>query len=224
METSLLECVELEPTRAADSAVIWMHGLGADGHDFPPIVPLLGLPADHGVRFVFPHAPKIPVTINGGLVMRAWYDIKGLDFDRQPDEAGVRKSAQLVSALIEREIERGIDPSRIVLAGFSQGGGIALHLGLRSEHALAGLLLLSTYLPCDGDLEQERNASNAALPIFQAHGVVDPMIQVEIGRATRDRLQELGYSVEWHEYGMQHAVIQEEAEAAGAWLQRVLGA
>ncbi len=222
-EEPLLDCVVLEPGRPADSAVIWMHGLGANGFDFPPIVPELGLGEDHGVRFVFPHAPAIPVTINQGYVMPAWYDIKGEDFERQPDEAGVRLSAARVERLVQRELDRGIEPARIVLAGFSQGGAIALHLGLRYPQRLAGLLLLSTYLACDGNLDGERSAANQDVPIFQAHGSEDPMVRFEKGLAARDRLQGLGYAVQWEEYRMQHQVVPAEISAVGTWLAGVLG-
>ncbi len=218
-DTTLLECVEVEPASTADASVIWLHGLGADGHDFPPIVPLLGLPAGHGVRFVFPHAPAIPVTINGGMIMPAWYDIRAIDLERSADEAGVRRSVERVRALLEREQERGIPAGRIVLAGFSQGGAIALHLGLRYEQRLAGLLLLSTYIACDCDLERERSSANADTPIFQAHGTLDPMVGLERGVAARERLRALGYAVEWYEYPMQHEVVVEEIEQVGAWLR-----
>ncbi|MFT4647158.1 MAG: phospholipase/carboxylesterase [Glaciecola sp.] len=218
MSTPLLECVVLEPKTDATASVIWMHGLGASGHDFPPVVPELGLPKDHGIRFLFPHAPAIPVTVNGGMVMPAWYDILAMDFDRQVDEDGVRRSAEHIQALVEREIESGIAPGRIVLAGFSQGGAIALHLGLRYPQALAGVILLSTYMACDGDLDQERSQANAEVPIFQAHGTQDPMVLLGMGEAARDRMLGLGYKVEWHTYPMQHNVVQEEITAIGAWL------
>ena len=173
--SDLLECIELPPAGEADAAVIWLHGLGADGHDFPPIVPELQLPADHGIRFLFPHAPTRPVTINGGMVMRAWYDILSMDFERRADEAGVRASAEALAALIARERERGVPSERIVLAGFSQGGAIALHEGLRHPERLGGIIALSTYLACDGDLEGERTAANQDVPIFQAHGTHEPI-------------------------------------------------
>lgn len=220
---SLLDAVVLEPGRPADAAVLWLHGLGANGHDFPPVVAELGLPADHAVRFVFPHAPSIPVTVNGGMVMPAWYDILGMDFDRRVDEAGVRRSAGQLADLITRERERGIPSERIVLAGFSQGGAIALHQGLRHPEPLAGVMALSTYIAADCDLEAERSDANRAVPIFQAHGSMDPMVIPAMGAAARERLEELGYSVEWHEYPMQHQVCQEEIEAMGAWLRGVLG-
>lgn len=221
--STLLDCVVLEPGRPADAAVIWLHGLGASGHDFPPVVAELGLPEDHAVRFVFPHAPQIPVTINGGMVMPAWYDILNMDFDqRRVDEDGVRASAARLEDLVARERDRGIPAARTVLAGFSQGGAIALHAGLRHPERLAGVLALSTYLAVDGDAEDERAASNLDVPILQCHGSQDPMVPMTKGEAARDRLRELGYEVEWEDYPMQHQVCMEEIERIGAWLRRVL--
>ena len=217
-DSPLLDCVVLEPGRPAEAAVIWMHGLGASGHDFPPVVAELGLPEDSGVRFVFPHAPSIPVTINQGHVMPAWYDILSMENGRQVDEAGVRRSADQVERLVQRERDLGIAPESILLAGFSQGGAIALHLGLRYPERLAGLLLLSTYLACDGNLDEERHAANQDIPIFQAHGTEDPMVPHELGVAARERLMRLGYGVNWHEYRMQHHVIPEEIADVGRWL------
>jgi phospholipase/carboxylesterase len=217
-----LECVELEPKGPARTAVIWLHGLGADGHDFPPLVPHLGLPEDIGARFVFPHAPRIPVTINGGMVMRAWYDITSLDLHRRHDERGVRKSAEHVRALIEREQARGIEARRIVLAGFSMGGAIALHVGLRYPERLAGILALSTYLVLGDTLAEERGEANLDVPIFQAHGEHDAMVAFERGLAARDALRELGYPVSFKSYPMQHEVCLEEAHDAGSWLGRRL--
>lgn len=221
-QDSLLDCVVLEPGRPAEASVIWLHGLGASGHDFPPIVAELGLPEDHSVRFVFPHAPSIPVTVNGGMVMPAWYDILGMDFERRVDEAGVRASAAHARALIGREEATGIQPSRIVLAGFSQGGAIALHEGLRHPEALAGILALSTYLACDGDLDTERTAANHGTPILQCHGTQDPMVIPRMGEAARDRLQGLGYSLDWRTYPMAHQVCPDEISDIGEWLRRVL--
>ena len=219
----LLDRVEVDPPGTADAAVVWLHGLGADGHDFPPIVPELGLPADHGVRFVFPHAPKRAVTINGGMVMRAWYDIRAADLEREADEQGLRESAEHTADLIAHERGLGIDSRRIVLAGFSQGGAVALHQGLRHPEPLAGIVALSTYLAADCDLEQERSEANGQVPIFQAHGSMDPMVGVERGQKARKRLGGLGYSVDWHEYPMMHQVCAEEIEALGAWLRERLG-
>lgn len=217
-----MPCVELLPDGVADASVIWLHGLGADGHDFPPIVPYLGLPPGLHVRFLFPHAPKIPVTINNGWVMPAWYDILTSDLDRRVDEAGIRASAARVRALVARERALGIPSERIVLAGFSQGGAVALVEGLRHPEPLAGVLALSTYLLLDDSLEAERNGGGAAPPIFMAHGTQDPMVPLAAGSTARDRLRELGYLVDWQEYPMEHEVCMEEIRAAGAWLHRVL--
>jgi phospholipase/carboxylesterase len=214
----------LEITTGTDptGTVIWLHGLGADGHDFAPIVPELGLPAGMSVRFIFPHAPLLPVTINNGYVMPAWYDVRSLDLRQTEDEAGIRASQQQVEVLIQLEESRGIPASRIVLAGFSQGGAIALHTGLRHEAPLAGVLALSTYLPLPHTLDTEASPTNAHLPIFMAHGTVDSVIPVEQGIASRNRLQDHSYRVEWREYPMAHSVCPEEITDIGQWLVRVL--
>jgi phospholipase/carboxylesterase len=219
----MLETVERETGPSPRQAVIWLHGLGADGYDFVPIVKeleALGAPA---ARYVFPHAPKIPVTINGGYVMRAWYDILGTELVRREDEARIRASGAIVEELIAREVERGIAAADIVLAGFSQGGAIALHAGLRRPEPLAGLIALSTYLPLADRIEQERTAAAAATPIFMAHGTADPIVPHARGAASRDRLRALGYDVAWHEYPMPHSVCGEEVEAIAGFLRRVLG-
>jgi len=221
MTEEILECVEVD-ARNADASVIWLHGLGADGNDFPPIVPELRLPKSSAVRFVFPHAPRIPVTINGGMMMRAWYDILGMDFDRRHDEAGIEASRAHVTRLIERELKRGVAAERIVLAGFSQGGAIALHTGLREKRRLAGIVALSTYLVCEDRFGDERSKHNQATPIFQAHGQFDPMVAFERGTRARDTLRGLEYDVEWHEYPMVHQVCIEEIEALGVFLRKVL--
>jgi len=219
---SLLECIVIEPRGQADAAVIWLHGLGASYHDFPPIVPELRLPVGHGVRFVFPQAPSIPVTVNGGMVMPAWYDILAMDFDRKVDEAGVRRSAAAIRDLVARERARGIASERIVLAGFSQGGAIALHEGVRHPEPLAGILALSTYLACDGNLDVERSAANASTPILMCHGHSDPMVALGLGVKARERLAKLGSPVTWREYPMAHEVCTEEIQDVGAWLQELL--
>jgi phospholipase/carboxylesterase len=223
MNPEPLSCVEIEPRVPARSAVVWLHGLGADGHDFEPIVPLLGLDDDLGVRFVFPHAPRRPVTINMGLVMPAWYDILSLDLRRDHDEKGIRESAGLVRDLIARENERGVPNERIVLAGFSQGGAIALHVGLRHEETFAGIMALSCYLVREEELETERSEANRETPIFQAHGVADPMVPVQRGEASHRRLVEWGYDAEWHTYEMGHEVHPDEIRAIGKWLGTRLG-
>jgi phospholipase/carboxylesterase len=218
-----LESVELETGARPTSTVIWLHGLGADGHDFEPIVPELDLPDTPAVRFVFPHAPRQPVTINGGAVMRAWYDVYNVGGARREDDAGVRASAQRVEALIAREAARGVPAARIVLAGFSQGGAIALHTGLRHRARLAGIMALSTYLPVAATLAGEASATNRDVPIFMAHGAFDPLIAVELARISRDVLRRAGYAVDWREYPMEHAVCAPEISDIAAWLRGVLG-
>jgi len=221
MTEPLLSTVEVPSKGAARASVVWLHGLGADGHDFEPVVPELGV-ADLGVRFVFPHAPVRPVTLNGGMPMRAWYDILGLDLKRREDEAGVLDSTARVARLIAREVERGIPPERIALAGFSQGGAIALHLGLRYAERLAGVVALSTWLPRTDTLDEEAAEANRKTPVFVAHGTMDPMVPVERGRAARLALEQRGYDVTYAEYPMQHQVCMEEIAAIGAFLRRVL--
>jgi phospholipase/carboxylesterase len=218
--TPLPEAVELETGTAPDAAVIWLHGLGADGHDFEPVVPELRLPERLRLRFVFPHAPVRPVTLNMGMRMRAWYDIKQLGGGPE-DEAGIRASQASLDALVERERARGIEPRRVVLAGFSQGGAIALQAGLRHPERLAGLLALSTYLPLAGTLAAEASAANRDLPIFMAHGRLDDIIPVDRAERSRDALAALGYAPEWHEYPMAHAVCAEEIADIRRWLLRV---
>ena len=220
--TQPLETVEIETGRAPGAAVVWLHGLGADGHDFEPVVPELGLPPDLAVRFVFPHAPPQPVTLNGGMVMRAWYDVYGLDGPRREDEAGIRAAQTRVEALLAREKARGVPARRLVLAGFSQGGAIALQAGLRHPERLAGVLALSCYLPLAGALAAEAHAANRDVPLFMAHGAWDPMIPLAHARGSRDVLTDLGYAVEWREYPMPHAVCAEELTDIGAWLRTVL--
>lgn len=216
------DAVVLQPPGKANAAVIWLHGLGADGHDFVPIVPELGLSADHGIRFVFPHAPVRKVTINNGMAMRAWYDILSLTrLDRQ-DLAGMQDSERIVHRYLQAEIDAGIPASRIVIAGFSQGGAITLHTGLRYPQRLAGLLPLSTYLPLHDRLPAEASAANKDVPILMCHGTWDGVLPHALGVATRDLLTELGYAVDWREYPMQHQVCPEEIDAIGAWLRKVL--
>jgi phospholipase/carboxylesterase len=219
---ALLETVELETAPEPRAAVLWMHGLGADGHDFAPIVSELGLPAAPGVRFVFPHAPRRPVTINAGMVMRAWYDVRGLDGARREDEPGVRDAQQRIEALVAREKARGIPAARIVLAGFSQGGAMALHTGLRHPERLAGLLALSCYLPLADRLAAEASPAGHDVPIFMAHGTDDPLIPLARARHARDVLAGLGYRVDWREYPMPHAVCPDEIRDLAAWLRAVL--
>ncbi|WP_018718016.1 alpha/beta hydrolase [Arhodomonas aquaeolei] len=221
MSEELLETVETGAREDADAAVIWLHGLGADGHDFEPVVPELGLPRDARVRFVFPHAPVRPVTLNAGMSMRAWYDLYGLDESMHEDADGLERSRAAVTALIERESGRGVPAERLVLAGFSQGGAVALHTALNHPQRLAGIMGLSTYLPLRERLA-EAPAANADTPVFMAHGRQDPVLPFEFGRRSAERLEQAGYTVEWHDYPMQHAVCMEEIHAIGAWLRRVL--
>lgn len=213
------ESVVLEPAASADAAVIWLHGLGADGYDFVPIVNELRLPSTMAVRFIFPHARPRPVTINNGFVMRAWYDITGLGADRKEDEAGIRESAGVVNGYIEQQNARGVPTERIVLAGFSQGGAIALQASLRYPKRLAGVMALSTYLPLQGSVAAEAAPANKDVPILMCHGLRDPMIAAAIGKASRDRLVSLGYTVEWQSYPMEHSVCMEEVLDISRWLQ-----
>jgi phospholipase/carboxylesterase len=208
----------------ADACVIWLHGLGADGHDFEPIVPELRLDPGLNIRFIFPHAPMIPVTINQGFVMRAWFDIRAADISNEPDEEGLHASAELVSELIDEQISAGIGSERIVLAGFSQGGAIVLQAGLRYYRELAGIMALSTYLPLEELLEAEKSDANAAIPVFLAHGSDDPVIAVDLAYRSRGLLEKHGYKVDWHEYkGMAHSVSEQEIYHMAEWLEKVLG-
>ena len=220
--TELPAAVEIETGAAPRASVIWLHGLGADGHDFEPIVPDLGLPAALAVRFVFPHAPVQAVTINGGARMRAWYDVYNLEGVRREDEAGVRASQARVEALIAREKSRGVAARNIVLAGFSQGGAIALQTGLRHAERLAGIMALSTFLPLAATVAKEASAANRDVPIFMAHGMYDDLIPLARGAASRETLTAAGYRVQWHEYRMQHAVCGEEIGDVAKWLRTVL--
>ena len=217
----ILDAIEIETGKNPATSVIWMHGLGADGNDFVPIVPELDLP-DTAVRFVFPHAPVQPVTINAGMRMRAWYDVADTAIRRE-DERGVRASQALIEALIAREKERGTGSQRLVLAGFSQGGAIALQTGLRHPERIAGIMALSTYVPIAEKLAPEASAANRGVPIFMAHGSDDPIIPISRAEKSRDLLRSLGYPLEWREYPMPHSVCAEELDAIGAWLRKVLG-
>jgi phospholipase/carboxylesterase len=224
LKDRLLDCVEIHPEAEPRATVIWLHGLGADGHDFEPIVPELRLPASPPVRFLFPHAPERPVTINAGMVMRAWYDILELGDPTAVNMEDLLESADQLRGLIENEIKRGIQPDRIVLAGFSQGGTIALHTGLRYPRKLAGLMGLSTYLPDLDALPHERSEANLQIPVMMAHGSLDPMIPIAKSLRTKQDLTRLGYSVEWHQYPMMHQVCPEEINDIRAWLLKVLSA
>ena len=219
-----LEHVELTTGAEPRGTVIWMHGLGADGWDFVPLVRELPLPESLPLRFVFPHAPERPVTINNGSVMRAWYDISQSDIARVPDEVGIRQSQASVEQLIEREKTRGIEPSAIVLAGFSQGGAIALQTGLRFKDRLAGIAALSTYLPLEDSLDREAAGANKATPIFMAHGTEDPVIPMKLAETSQQALRMRGYDVDWHSYPMPHSVCAEEVRDLAEFLARALGA
>ncbi|MGH8251263.1 MAG: alpha/beta hydrolase [Steroidobacteraceae bacterium] len=218
------DAVVLAPAGPAAASVIWLHGLGADGHDFVPIVPELKLPASLAVRFVFPHAPVRPVTLNMGMRMRAWYDIKTLTAEGRADETGMRESVATVGRYIAAERAAGIAAERIVVAGFSQGGAIALHAGLRHPVRLAGILALSVYLPLQSALAAELAVANRQTPILMCHGQFDPVLPCELGVMARDWLRAGGYSVDWKEYPMQHQVCMPEIADIAAWLRALLGA
>jgi phospholipase/carboxylesterase len=221
---TLLPRVEIESAPKPTAAVIWMHGLGADGNDFAGLVPELDLAGCQAIRFVFPHAPSIPVSINGGYVMPAWYDIAAADLVLRQDAAGIAKSARAIEALIAHEVARGIAPGNIVLAGFSQGCAMALHTGLRHSARLAGLMALSGYLPLADTLAQERSSANADVPIFMAHGSADPVVMLGRAQESRDRLAALGYAVQWHSYPMPHSVHPHEIADISRFLKSVLAA
>jgi phospholipase/carboxylesterase len=218
----MLQTIEIETAPNPSAAIIWLHGLGADGHDFEPVVPEIVRNGERAWRFVFPHAPVRPVTINGGTSMRAWYDIVGFDRSAAEDLQGFRETDALLRELIEREAGRGIAPRRIVIAGFSQGGAVTLYSGLRYPERLAGLLALSCYLPQSAALAAERAQANQGVPIFLAHGIDDPVLPVAMGVSAREALSGLGYPVEWHQYRMPHAVCPPEVADIRQYLMRVL--
>ena len=223
----LLETIEIETAKNPAAAVIWMHGLGADGNDFVPIVNELDLSGVPATRFVFPHAPMRAVTINSGQVMRAWYDVSFGDLEgksRRADAVGVHESQEQINALVEREAKRGIAAGNVVLAGFSQGGAVALQTGLRYPEKLGGIMALSTYLPLADSLPQEAAAANKPTPVFMAHGVYDPVVPLMMGAGSMTFLAGLGYLVEWKQYPMQHSVCAEEIEDIGEWLRKILKA
>ncbi len=211
--------ITVEPPRKANGCVIWLHGLGADGHDFEGILPSLGLPADHAIRFLFPHAPLRPITVNNGMVMPGWYDIASGDFSRRGDETGIESSVTLINHLIVQQMDSGVAANRIVLAGFSQGGVIALHTALRFSQPLAGVMALSSYLPFP---EKIPEASAAAAPIFIAHGSHDTVVPFDEGRRACDTLQQQGYPCDWHHYPMEHAVCAEEVDAISHYIRQQL--
>lgn len=215
-----LETLEITPSDTVRNSVIWMHGLGADGYDFEPVVNMLAMPA---TRFVLPHAPQRPVTINNGYSMPAWYDLFGLEAGSRQDALGIAQSRAQIEQLIEQEISRGTPSERIVLAGFSQGGAIALHTGLRYPQQLAGIVALSTYLPLQPSLPEERHDANRQIPIFMAHGSFDNIISLETNQLSRTTLEQAGYALEWHEYAMAHSVCEEEIADIRRFLSTVLG-
>lgn len=224
MSEELLECIQRDTGADPDTAVIWLHGLGADGHDFEPIVPELGLSGSTGIRFIFPHAPTRPVTINGGMVMRAWYDITAMDLGASVDADGINQSVDHLRRLVRATIESGIAPERIVLAGFSQGGVIALHTGLQYEDRLAGIVALSTYVALPEALQRCVSDANRDVPIFMAHGRYDPVIPCSLGERSRDFLLQEGYPVQWHEYPMEHSVYPDEIRDLAGWLNEITAA
>lgn len=214
--------VRLEPREPANAAVIWLHGLGADGHDFVPIVPELGLPAGHRIRFIFPHAEVRPVTLNGGMAMRAWYDIATLDRNGAVDDAGIAASRQRLQRRITKEIESGIAAERIVVAGFSQGGAIAYHTALRHRPRLAGLLALSTYLPGAGAVISAEDLTDRSLPVMVMHGAHDPVLPLALGQVAVEQISTLGFSPQWRAYPMAHQVCFEQITEIGRWLAECL--
>jgi phospholipase/carboxylesterase len=216
------DCVEVETGPAPTGSVIWLHGLGADGHDFEPIVPGLVQHGERPLRFVFPHAPRRPITLNQGMVMRAWYDLAGMDRRLQEDEVGIKGSYEIIAALIRRENERGIATHRIVLGGFSQGGSMSVYAGTRYREGLAGIAALSCYMLLPDRFNAERLPANQQTPIFLAHGKVDPMIPYMLATDNRQQLEKAGYRVRWHHYLMPHSVCPEEVSDIAAWLREVL--
>ena len=221
--TETATTVTLEPGLPASATVLWLHGLGADGHDFVPIVAELGLPTTLAVRFVFPRAPYRRVTINGGYEMRAWYDIRSLTAAERADAAGLAESVAMVHGLIDTETRRGIASSRIIVAGFSQGGAVALHAGCSTPRRLAGIMALSTYLPLPAQFAATAHAANAALPVLQCHGLDDSVVTLPMGTAARDALRAAGHPVEWHALAMEHEVTFDEVRLIGGWLMERLG-
>lgn len=217
MSDAGLEYLVVDSGAEPRHCVIWLHGLGADGHDFEPAVPQLGLPADLPVRFLFPHAPVRPVTVNGGMRMRAWYDIASLDIGGRQDEEGIRDAARRIEALVA-DAAAGFDAGATVLAGFSQGGAVALHAGLRHARGLAGIMGLSCYLPLHETLRAEASAANAGTPVFMGHGTQDPVVPMQLGQRSRDYLRSAGYDVAWHEYPIPHGVAPDELRDIGEWL------
>jgi phospholipase/carboxylesterase len=217
-----IEYLEWESGPEPSWTIIWLHGLGADGHDFEPVAPQLGFSDTPSVRFIFPHAPIRPITINDGMEMRGWYDIKGMAFDREEDRAGIEESASIVSQLIKYENQRGIETNKIVVAGFSQGGAIALFCGLRFPQPLAAIVALSSYLPDAASLERERSSTNQAVPIFMAHGTQDPVVPLMLAERSRQQLDQMQYDIEWHTYDMPHSVNTQELQDIARFLHNII--
>lgn len=222
MSTALLKTIEVNPADKPKASVIWLHGLGANGHDFEPIVPELHLPKSLAVRFIFPTAPTRPVSLNQGYKMPAWFDIAAVGMDIAVDMQGMNESVQAIEALIAREVSLGIPTQNIVLAGFSQGGAVALYVGLYYSQPLAGIMALSTFLPLETPITQNLSAANRATPVFIAHGTQDVMVPFQLGELTRERLIKLDHKVEWHTYPMGHEVCPQEVKDISKWLQKIL--
>ncbi len=208
-------------TESASHAIIWLHGLGATADDFPPIVPELGLNTQRAIRFVFPQAPNRPITINGGMMMPGWYDIKGVDIADKQDNVGMSESQATVDQILSDLINEGIPSENIILAGFSQGGAVVYHTGLRSKHKLGGILAMSTYLAFADAVDAERSAHNQEMPIFASHGTVDPVVPIQLGKMSASKLEELGYTVKWKDYPMEHQVSMEQIKDIGEWINKV---
>lgn len=224
MTRKLLDCIEITTAEQCNYSVIWLHGLGASGHDFEPIVPALNLLQRPGVRFLFPHAPVRPITVNGGAAMRSWYDISSLDFEtRQQDSEGIKESAQAIEDLIDNEIQRGVAANRITLAGFSQGGAVALYTGLSSAHRLGGILALSCYLPLQDEVLPALTEAHREIPIFMAHGTQDEVVQYKTGEQSRAVLEGSKVSLEWRSYAIAHSVSGDEVADISIWLKRLFG-
>jgi phospholipase/carboxylesterase len=221
-ESKLLSTVEIETGPKPEHVILWMHGLGADGNDFVPIINELTVSSKKPIRFIFPHAPERPVTINGGYVMRAWYDIYGANIGASEDETGIRDSQEAIDALIENELQSGVASENIVLAGFSQGGAMALQAGLRQKNKLGGIMALSSYLPLSASLRHEAQTANAATPIFMAHGTHDAVVPITLATSSKEKLLQAHYAVEWHEYTMEHSVCGQEINDIDQWLQKII--
>ncbi len=219
--SAALSTINITPTSTHQYSVIWLHGLGADGHDFEGIVPALHISKASAIHFIFPNAPIQPVTINGGMAMRAWYDILDMSLEHKVDMTGIYQSAELIGHVIQQELNKGIPSEHILLAGFSQGGVIALHAGLRHPQRLAGIVALSSYLPTVGQLKSERTAVNNATPVFMGHGILDSVVSIESAKAAFDELHALGYDITWHDYVMEHSVCVEEIQHISAFINTI---